>query len=1030
LSKLDKRAISILVIAILALSFVLPLVSVSAAPAIEFDLGPTGGIAEWSDSAAKTGFFSAYLSDQGIGYSSGTDYGAGLVMVPVNILLADIDSLSFWFRYSCPVTHPNYYPYMILQIDIDGNLATSDPQWLVMESFNVLYEPEENTWIQWDLDAFDYWHDAGYANIGTLENLKGVYPTARVVYGKVGVGEWSSGTYDAITAYIDDIEIDGVTYPLEKEVLPSDPDFSIDFVTPGPVEYGDVLNVIGSDVTAGSEVKIFWDYASGTYVHLLNTTEGNPDGTFDCTVTVPSDVVGDHYLWATDVSTGATVSRGPMTMVPKIKLSPSSGLFGEEVTVKGYGFSAESDITVTFHILPPLTTTVETDELGYFAYDFDVPIAIYKTYPVVATDEKSYTDSADFTVGASITLDVDEGPEGTRVEISGVGFSIGLLGPVLYDDTITMPLIGDPVDVGTSKKFTCEVIIPSTGSEGDHEIKIVDNLKAITATFTVDGLAAIEVEPTYGAPGSTITLTGANFTQIADIEVVLTLTHVNPLIADAPLGTVETNSDGTFETTFQSPAVTFENYKVEAVDAVYGLNALDSFKVGMIAMIINPTYGPSGSAVSLTGVGYAEGDFNMTFGEVLFEYENGVSPTEIIAEIFYVPTLDPGTYDVTVVDEVENELTAQFQVTAKTYVVFDPAQAPNEYDVIIEGYHFTEDPAADLEFILYNSTEFWDITADVDEYDPDGETESEKYLTSSAILADGNFTAWWTVPIADDLSLGDYTLNVTADDSFIQASFSVVQARVDVAPRKALFDRGDTIQFNVKNDFDFEDSYMKIWDPYDNLYWRTEEFDTWLKVGTLYTVPYYLQTSGMNPMILSQDAPIGDWFYIFYETGTTQLTNGTFKVGPSSAAQVEEKLTEIWGSIDELTTNIDSITDELAGDISDLSGDIDDVVADVQDMVDDITADLAEELAGVAEDTEAAVGELEDAIGDIASAQSELADDIESSMQTSIDAKEAAEAAKGSAQALTTLVYGAIAASLIAALAAVVSLMQISKKIA
>ncbi len=46
------------------------------------------------------------------------------------------------------------------------------------------------------------------------------------------------------------------------------------------------------------------------------------------------------------------------------------------------------------------------------------------------------------------------------------------------------------------------------------------------------------------------------------------------------------------------------------------------------------------------------------------------------------------------------------------------------------------------------------------------------------------------------------------------------------------------------------------------------------------------------------------------------------------------------------------------------------------------------------------------------------------------DAKTATEGAKTAATGLTTLVYGAIGASLIAALAAIVSLMQISRRIA
>ncbi|GAJ00303.1 unnamed protein product, partial [marine sediment metagenome] len=286
------------------------------------------------------------------------------------------------------------------------------------------------------------------------------------------------------------------------------------------------------------------------------------------------------------------------------------------------------------------------------------------------------------------------------------------------------------------------------------------------------------------------------------------------------------------------------------------------FKVGLIALIINPVYGEAGSKLSITGIGFkADSSYNVTFGTILYEdYGVGVTSGEAISDIFYVPNVGTGVYDMTITDEDENEMTVEFRVTAVTGVTLDPAMAPNTYNVTVEGYNFA-DHIDTVDFVLYNATEEWGMNV----------MQTVTPGTPVKTDIDGNFTAWWEVLDEDTLSLGDYTINITGyDDFFLQIPFSVVEARVDVAPRKALFDRGDTIQFNVKNDFKFSESYMKIWDPYENLYWQTDAFGEWLKVGDIYTVPYYLQTSGKNTMELSQDAPLGTWVYVFYETGTTE----------------------------------------------------------------------------------------------------------------------------------------------------------------
>ena len=880
---------------------------------------------------------------------------------------------------------------------------------------------------------------------------------------------------------------------------------AIDAGFPGdgdPYEFGETVIVTGTGVTSGALVNLYWDYV--TLAGQMNSTLGDPSGSFEVWLDVPEAAVGDHYVWVKDVGNNNVDSRR-ITVTPLVELSPSSGLKGDDLDVDGHGFGEETVVgiqidpwtrtaeavgtgtgtqtvfnldyfpvvaasetiylggapqvddgsvytlvdatgVITFVAAPAgavvitadydraaviieASTSFETDEFGWFTKAYDIPDFPYGTYDITATDDDApvNTYTATLTIGASITVSPDEGPTGTVVTVEGRGWT-NTETITFREETSLMAIEvvdGDVITVGSGGTFSADVVIPELGTEDDYDIEAVGTLTPADSSdgFELNGLPEIVVSPTYGTPGSIITVKGYNFTQIAGTEVELLL--INPGSEDLVIA--ETDSNGNFEDTFMSPAVVFQTYDVEATDE-YSLVATDPFKVGLIALIINPVYGEAGAKLSITGIGFAPGSYNVTFGIKLYEDYGTVSGGEAISDIFYVPNIEPGTYDMIITDTEDNEMTVEFRVTAVTEVTLDPATAPNTYNMTIEGYNFADKEFEEVEFVLYNATEEWDM--DVWQGSPAG--------TPVETSDDGNFTAWWLVLDEDTLDLGDYTINVTGyDDFFIQVPFSVVEARVDVAPRKALFDRGDTIQFNVNNDFDFKESYMKIWDPYDNLYWQTEKFADWVKSGDLYTVPYYLQTSGMNPMELTQDAPLGTWFYVFYETGTTQLVNGTFEVGPSAESLLTDQIAalseELGIDIDTLRTYIDAKIIDLDDTVSSMAEDIATAVSGMEDDISGLSDDLDDAVTGMQDDIDdmgTKMDSIETMVDDISGTSTAAQDAANDAKNAADQSLEAAEKTQQQTSGLTGLVYGAIGASLIAALAAIVSLMQISRRIA
>jgi len=543
-------------------------------------------------------------------------------------------------------------------------------------------------------------------------------------------------------------------------------------VNPSEGDYGDTIVVEGIGVTAGVDANLYWDAVKSWDGEkgLLNSTEAAADGTFEVWFDVPEAVNGDHYLWVKDVDTGGTAMWGPFTVFARIKLDPSTALVGDEITIEGYGFSDEKEIiSVTFDGDPIKTspTTPETDELGSWTATFDVPTKPYGEYVVVAMDEEGVTATTEPKVGATIVLTPDEGPVGSVVEVEGRGFSADS-----YVVRITMAGITcyntSEIEIDGYGEFMGEFVIPSVAEEDEYTVVVTDGVNfSATDDFEVIGLSSIEATPMYGAPGAEIAIGGYNFTAIEGEEVELVL--VNPVtLEETPTPEeFETDEYGEFSGTFTVPALMDGDYTLLARQIDYMINATaEDFRVGLISVIVAPSKGPTGTIVLLAGVGFTGGEtWNATMdGEAISQDEEDVNVDGTISHAFIVPTVDVGTYTITVMDiDTEIEVTTEFEVTHTTTMALDPAVAPNGYNVTIQGWHFADIEGEFLFFVLYNSTDDWDM--DVKQGSPGVDAVTDK---------DGNFTAWWIVP---ELDKGIYKINVTdGEDLFAKGTF-IVSAR-------------------------------------------------------------------------------------------------------------------------------------------------------------------------------------------------------------------------------------------------------------
>jgi len=800
----------------------------------------------------------------------------------------------------------------------------------------------------------------------------------------------------------------------------------VDYTAASPAS---VKNDEDQDETTNAEDKKYDGQTSTGMIipktFSLQYGSGGPD--------IANDINGDGKL------AGAGVTSGSIDYVTgewSITFAAAPGvqsLFADYVCVK--------TITNYVHVL---TTTV-TNDVGTIE-DRRVTIpsgAAEGVYKIVGFDGDSSNATAAFTIGSVITLSTDEGDVGDKIEITGEGFPAntevicqlvrGTSTPLCHIIGAAGTGVGEDVTNGDGE-FEFDIIIPgATKKDDDYKILVTAGTYTADASFEVTGLADINIDPDFGPQGSKITVSGSNFPNIKDSKVDITLVNkdTGAWIVDIKKG-VKTDADGTFSATCTVPTENDASYKIKATsvadtDGEFGISDKVEFRIGTIMVLLSDDEGVVGKKIVLTGNGFTEtGEWNATFGGVtIFEDETcvgGLLKAGGVTPEFFVPQLQPGEYTILVWDvDAEISVETDFTVTEYTVLDFELLDAPNEFNVSISGWNWPEvipgglNEEDEITFVLWNETDEWDMeviqygphVTGTDKKNPDDRNRDTAVLNGTGFFND----AWWIVPKDETLSKGKYWVNATIEtdndqEYFMQFEFVVGDIHMYSAPRKATFRITETVSFKIQHTFgndkaqDIWSGDIKVYDPDGTLYWDGDPLNTWSKVGTWYECPTSSQTASSNPMILLDDAPLGTWTYKWRDKTGEVIAEGVFNV-ESSEADI------LGGQIDDLNQAINDLTDDITG--------VTEAVAGVQSNVNSAiqAANAAVAAANAAVD---AVNAVAGVAGDAAEAANRAA--------------ESAGKAQDAASGLTTLVYGAIGASLVAALAAIVSLMQISRRIA
>jgi hypothetical protein len=379
-----------------------------------------------------------------------------------------------------------------------------------------------------------------------------------------------------------------------------------------------------------------------------------------------------------------------------------------------------------------------------------------------------------------------------------------------------------------------------------------------------------------------------------------------------------------------------------------------------------------------------------------------------------IPISKKGAHNVTIDD---GKVIFWFTVNVVPTLILTPDEGPTGITVTAEGYGF---PPSDTPPI--NVTLWWDFT-DACVTPPD-----VKNLTVVQTDTNGYFVTTFTVPTSVG---GDHIVNATADDgpvttqTYAYDTFTVT-ATLSITPSD--FTNDGTVVTVSGSGLDYDGWYDLCLDNVKDFYSGNIMIDWGRYVYG--EEPWYEYESAVTSYFQPNCKGYVEFEFIAagFQPGTHVVT--IYKLEKSHQLPVIEDFvlftvweeTPILDKLDEVMDKLDDI-DAAVGEI-DFSGLADDIDAIISELaaLPDIQADLGSVISMLTDIK---------AIAETAANQAtEAATEAGSANTSAAAAEDAAVAANATVSGISTAVYGAIILSLVAALASIVAVITLQRKVA
>lgn len=361
----------------------------------------------------------------------------------------------------------------------------------------------------------------------------------------------------------------------------------------------------------------------------------------------------------------------PALAAPVITLTPTSGATGTRVVINGTNFDSYKgdSISIFFDDTEIPNSPLAVPETGSFSIEFNVPddAEVGRHWFSVTTEADTTAVLAkDFFIveEAQIDLDVADGPVGTKVTITGWGFSADRTVTFYYYNIIGEKLgtvVASPVG-----EFSYQFTVPNSIA-GSHRITAVNNEGNSAETgFVVIPSTALNL--TSASPGELLTVSGTGFGHKSEVTISFGIRSV---------ASARTDELGNFEVKFNIPEVKPDTYDVKSLDEHGNLDKVKF--VTTAGASLNQTSGSVGSRLTVHGSGFAVG------GTVTIHYDDlrvAIATADnngAFTVLFNVPPSTSGEHVITVSD---GTITRKFAFTVES-------EAPPMPDLLLPA-HKTE----------------------------------------------------------------------------------------------------------------------------------------------------------------------------------------------------------------------------------------------------------------------------------------------------------------------------------------------------
>ncbi len=381
------------------------------------------------------------------------------------------------------------------------------------------------------------------------------------------------------------------------------------------------------------------------------------------------------------------------------------------------------------------------DELTDGDSDEDVQRGTYYVY--VTYDGRDNIEAvADFTViAAGMTIDPDDGPVGTEVEITGFDFG-GSEDIIVEYDGVEIDIDSGDTDTNSSGDFDSTIIIPES-TEGDHTITVTDeSLNSFEAVFTVE--PASDISTTSGMIGDSVTVSGTGFGDGVTVAVNFDGDEV---------ATGNTGADGSFSITFEVPGVGPGTYDVEVEDEDGNSGSVEftiASEVGISPATSPGSPGHVGMEMTISGTGFKPNhEITITYTTTPIIFTTTSEADGSFSYTFEVPPSEPGAHTITATDGT-TALEVDFIMESAAPPIPQPLlplmDTKPEQPVYFDWQDVTDPSGATYTLQLARDKGFTDIVLEekgltVSEYTMSEEVELESTKKDEPY--------WWRVKVVD-----------------------------------------------------------------------------------------------------------------------------------------------------------------------------------------------------------------------------------------------------------------------------------------